>query len=191
MRRDAGRVGLDQADDRVGVVDGSEWIRNQAKRRGLPLSDLGLDFYHPAENVHKARRAVYGEEDPKGEKTPGHDWAGGLLHAAKREGYEKRRDEIQGWKAGLRGAGHVQAAGQLPCYVTDRRETIQYPKFQGMGRQIGSGPTESTCKATTQRIKGCGRRWDGENAEGVMALEALEQSGGWDAYWEAQLSLAT
>src|SRR5207249_43381 len=26
MRRDAGRVGLDKADDKVGVVDGSEWI---------------------------------------------------------------------------------------------------------------------------------------------------------------------
>ncbi len=67
---------------------------------------------------------------------------------------------------------------------------IQYPKFQEMGRQIGSGPTESMCKATTQRIKGRGRRWDGDNAESVMALEALEQSGAWQDYWEAQLCLA-
>lgn len=59
-----------------------------------------------------------------------------------------------------------------------------------MGRQIGSGPTESMCKATTQRIKGRGKRWDGDNAESIMSLEALEQSGGWNAYWEAQLGLA-
>ena len=63
------------------------------------------------------------------------------------------------------------------------------PKFQEMGRQIGSGPTESMCKATTQRIKGRGVRWDGDNAESIMSLEALEQSGGWKAYWEAQLFL--
>jgi hypothetical protein len=43
------------------------------------------------------------------------------------------------------------------------------------------------CKATTQRIKGGGKRWDGDNAESIMSLEALEQSGGWKAYWDAQL----
>jgi hypothetical protein len=77
----------------------------------------------------------------------------------------------------------------LNC-VTGRREMIQYPKFQEMGRQIGSGPTESMCKATTQRIKGVGMRWDADNAEHVMALEALDQSGAWNAYWKGLLSLA-
>jgi hypothetical protein len=187
MRRDAGRVGLDKADDKVGVVDGSEWIKNQLKRHSIPLDDLGLDFYHLAENMHKARRVVYGEEDPKDEKAPGNAWVGRLLHTAKHEGYEKLRDEIQEWKAGLRGAGPAKAGELLLNYVTDRREMIQYPKFLELGRQIGSGPTESMCKATTQRIKGRGMRWDGDNAESIMALEALEQGGGWKDYWQAQL----
>src|SRR5207245_7077831 len=52
MRRDAGRVGLDKADDKVGVVDGSEWIKNQVGRQSIPLDDRGLDFYHLGENVH-------------------------------------------------------------------------------------------------------------------------------------------
>jgi hypothetical protein len=189
MRRDAGRVGLDKADDRVGVVDGSEWIKNQVQRHSIPLDALGLDFYHLSENLHKARRAVYGEEDPKDEKAPGIAWVGRLLHAAKHEGYGKLRDEVQAWKAGLRGAGAVKAAEQLLNYVTDRREMIRYPEFLEQGRQIGSGPTESMCKATTQRIKGRGMRWDGDNAESIMALEALEQSGDWQGYWEAQLFL--
>jgi hypothetical protein len=189
MRRDAGRVGLDKADDKVGLADGSPWIKNQVQRHSIPLDDLGLDFYHLAENLHKARRAVYGEEDPKDESAPGNAWVGRLLHTAKHEGYEKFRDEIQAWKAGLCGAGRAQAGELLLNYVTDRREMIQYPKFLEMGRQIGSGPTESMCKATTQRLKGPGMRWDGDNAESIMALEALEQSGGWKDYWEAQLFL--
>lgn len=189
MRRDAGRVRLDHADDKVGVVDGSEWIKNQIERQSLPLDDVGLDFYHLAENLHKARRAVYGEEDPKDEQAPGHAWVGQVLHTAKHEGYEKLRDQLQEWKNGLQGAGQRQAAEQVLNYVTDRREMIQYPKFQELGRQIGSGPTESMCKATTQRIKGRGMRWDGDNAESIMALEALEQSGAWQRYWEAQLCL--
>jgi hypothetical protein len=189
MRRDAGRVGLDRADDKVGVVDGSEWIKNQIERQSLPLDDLGLDFYHLAENLHQARRAVYGEEDPKDETAPGNAWVGQVLHTAKHEGYEAFRTQLQEWQNGLRGVGRRQAAEQVLNYVTDRREMIQYPKFQELGRQIGSGPTESMCKATTQRIKGRGMRWDGDNAESIMALEALEQSGAWQGYWEAQLGL--
>jgi hypothetical protein len=64
---------------------------------------------------------------------------------------------------------------------------IRYPKFQELGRQIGRGATESLCKATRQRIKGRGMRWDGDNAESIMALEP---SGAWQDYWEAQLYLA-
>ncbi len=41
MRRDAGRIRLDQADDKVGVVDGSDRIKNQIQRQSLPLDDLG------------------------------------------------------------------------------------------------------------------------------------------------------
>jgi hypothetical protein len=190
MRRDAGRVGLDEADDRVGVVDGSEWIRNQIEKQSLPLDDLGLDFYHLSENVHKARRAVHGDEDPKDEKAAGNVWAGRVLHTAKHEGYEKLRDQLQEWKGGLRGVCQKKAGELLLNYVTDRREMIRYPKFRELGRSIGSGPTESMCKATTQRIKGRGRRWDGENAESIMSLEALEQSGAWDAYWESLLANA-
>ena len=67
---------------------------------------------------------------------------------------------------------------------------IKYPEFLEQGRQIGSGPTESMCKAVKQRVKGRGMRWDGDNAESIMALEALEQSGAWQAYWNAQLSLS-
>ncbi len=156
MRRDAGRVGLDRADDKVGVVDGSDWIKNQIQRQSLPLDDVGLDFYHVAENLHKARRAVYGEEDPTDEQAAGNAWVGQVLHTAKHEGYEKLREQLQQCKSGLRGATRRQAAEQVLNYVTDRREMIQYPKFLEMGRQIGSGPTESMCKATTQRIKGRG-----------------------------------
>jgi hypothetical protein len=190
MRRDAGRVGLDKADDKVGVVDGSEWIRNQTKRQSLPLDDLGLDFYHLGENVHKARRAVFGEEDPKDEKAPGNAWAGKALHTAKHEGYQALSEQLQGWKKDLRGAAKRKAADQLINYVQERQEMILYPKFLELGRQIGSGPTESMCKATTLRIKGVGMRWDTVNAESLMAIEALDQSGCWQAYWDSLLAQA-
>jgi hypothetical protein len=38
-------------------------------------------------------------------------------------------------------------------------------------------------RATTERIKGVGMRWDADNAEALMALEALDQIGEWATYW--------
>jgi hypothetical protein len=189
MRRDAGRVGLGQADDKIAVVDGADWIRNQIAAQSLPLDGVLLDFYHLAENVHKARRAVYGEADPQDESNAGNVWAAGLLHVAKHAGYDALDEALCGWVKGLRG-GKRKAGLALLNYVTEREEMVLYPEFSAAGRQIGSGPTEAMCKATTQRIKGVGKRWDGDNAEGLMALEALEQSGGWRAYWRSLLTLA-
>ena len=69
-------------------------------------------------------------------------------------------------------------------------DPTKYPEFLEKGRHIGSGPTESMCRATTERLKGAGRRWDADNAEALMAIEALEQSGGWQAYWDSLLAPA-
>lgn len=93
------------------------------------------------------------------------------------------RDYLVAWKAELRGTKKRQAAEALLGYVTERRDMVAYPEYLAAGRQIGSGPTESMGKATTRRRKGVGMRWDGDNAEAVMALEALDQSGEWQAYW--------
>ena len=84
-------------------------------------------------------------------------------------------------------AASEQAADRLLNYVSERREMIKYPEFLAKGWQIGSGPTEATCKTLTARLKGSGMRWDADNAEAIMALEALTQSGQWDFYWKSQL----
>src|SRR5206468_1731559 len=68
-------------------------------------------------------------------------------------------------------------------HVTDRRDMICYPQFLSQNWQIGSGPTESQCKQVPRRVKGRGKRWDADNAEAVMALEAMRQSNLDDAYW--------
>jgi hypothetical protein len=181
MRREAARIRFDQADEKVGNVDGSPWIRNQVEQQSLPLDDLGLDFYHLSENVHKARREIYGEED-----VTGKEWAGELLHTFKHEGYEAAWEKLLAWRQGRR-RGHRQVADKLLNYVSERRDMIKYPAFQEKGWQIGSGPTEATCKTLTARLKGSGMRWDGDNAQALMGLEALYQSGQWHAYWRSEL----
>jgi hypothetical protein len=184
IRREAGRIRYDLADEKVGNVDGSPWIRNQLQRQSLPLDALGLDFYHLSENVHKARREIYGEDNEVG--TP---WAGAMLHHFKHDGYDATWQALLEWRVGLR-CSQRSAADRLLNYVSERCEMIRYPEFQTQGWQIGSGPTEATCKTLTARLKGSGMRWDADNAEALMALEALTQSGQWDVYWRSQLRQA-
>jgi hypothetical protein len=181
MRREAARIRLDQADEKVGNVDGSPWIRNQVEQQSLPLDALGLDFYHLSENMHKARRAIYGEDNEAGQA-----WAGAVMHTFKHEGYDAAWQQLLDWRSGVR-RSQRPTADQLLNYVSDRREMIRYPEFQSKDWQIGSGPTEATCKTLTARLKGSGMRWDADNAEAIMGLEALSQSGQWNLYWQSQL----
>jgi hypothetical protein len=185
MRRQAGRIRLDEADEKVGNVDGSAWIRNQVQQQSLPLDALGLDFYHWGENVHKARRDIYGDEDASGQQ-----WAGQVLHTFKHDGYALAWEQLLQWRQGLPRRKRP-AADKLLHYVSERRDMIAYPAFQVKDWQIGSGPTEATCKTLTARLKGSGMRWDSDNAEALMALEALYQSGLWEQYWQSDLQLKT
>lgn len=179
MRRDGGRCGFFDAGQRLAVIDGGPWIANQIRRQSMPVTAVCLDFFHLAENVHRARRSCFGDADPAGLA-----WAAGLLHVARHDGYDPLRDALAAWRATLRAPAKRRAAGLLLDYVSDRRAMIAYPAFVKAGWQIGSGPTESQCKQVPRRVKGRGKRWDGANAEAVMALEAVRQSGLSAAYWK-------
>jgi hypothetical protein len=183
MRRDAGRIGFGSADCRVGNFDGAAWIPGQIEKRRLPMTAIGLDFYHLSENVHKARRAVFGEENEAGKQ-----WVGELLHTVKHEGYRPFWENLVEWRSRLRNAAKRKAADQLLHYVAERQKMIRYPEFRDHGWQIGSGPMESQCRVVPDRVKGPGKRWDADNAEAVMALEALHQSRLWSGFWQAALN---
>src|SRR5207244_3914862 len=81
--------------------------------------------------------------------------------------------------AGLRGAAKRAVADRLLSYAAERREMMPYEACEARGWDVGTGPMESMCGVTTDRVKGRGRRWDIANAEAMMALEALHQSNLW------------
>jgi hypothetical protein len=183
MERDAERLGFGDADESIANIDGGPWIINQIHKRHLPVTATGLDFYHLGANVHKARRIAFGEPEKPGDANdPGIQWAGKILHTAKHEGYQPLLEGLVDWRKTLRGKKR-QEADRLINYVSDRREMILYPEFIEKDWQIGSGPTESECRLVPDRVKGIGMRWDPDNSEAMMALEALEESGQRAEFW--------
>ena len=178
LRREADRLRFREAKERVGLVDGATWIREQAELHLAELDALGLDFYHLSENVHRARRKVFGQEAPEGTA-----WADELMHVFKHEGYAAAWEKIIQWRASLKGKRKREPADRLVNFVSMRKEMIRYPWFRERGWQIGSGPTESQCKLCTKRLKGYGRRWDRPNATAVAALDTLDRNGQWQQVW--------
>jgi len=176
MARDAKAVHLQEADERIANVDGAPWIRSQLELHGT-VEHIGLDFYHLSEYVHAARRDTFGEDD-----ADGSDWADEMMHKLKHEGYSAAWQMAINLRQSASGSG-LATVDRLLGYMSERREMIRYPEFIARGWQIGSGPIEAQCKTTTSRVKGSGKRWDGPNAEAVMALSCLENSRLWQNYW--------
>jgi hypothetical protein len=186
LRREADRLRFGEASERVGLVDGAVWIREQMNLHFAELSALGLDFYHLSENVHRARRKVFGEESPEGTV-----WANDLMHVFKHEGYTTAWQKLVEWRAPLKGKAKREAADRLMNFVSQRKEMIRYPTFRERGWQIGSGPTESQCKLCTKRLKGYGRRWDRPHATAIAALDTLDRNGQWQQFWPNACAAAT
>jgi len=178
LRREADRLRFAEAEQHVAVVDGAIWIREQMELHLAELDGLGLDFYHLSENVHRARRKIFGEESAEGRA-----WADTLMHVFKHEGYAAAWERLVQWRASLARSRRRKPADRLMNYVSLREPMIRYPAFRARGWQIGSGPTESQCKLCTKRLKGHGRRWDRPNASAVAALDTLDRSGQWHMFW--------
>lgn len=186
LRREADRLRLAEADERIANVDGAKWIREEFEYHLAELEALGLDFYHLSENVHRARRKVFGEASAEGLA-----WTEALLHTFKHEGYEAAWQRLVEWRAQLgRSAIKRRAADRLLKYVAERQTMIRYPEFRAAGWQIGSGPTEAQCKLTVGRLKGRSRRWDRPNAAAIAAIDCLERSGQWQKYWQTPIATA-
>jgi len=178
VRRLAAAARLREAQEKVAVVDGAPWIEAQLRRNAPYLDAVTLDFYHLSQHVHQTRAEVFGEED-----AAGRAWAGGLLHAVKHGGYAPLWDALVELRARTRSPARRRAVDVLMHYAAARREMIGYERHEARGWDIGSGPMESMCKATTRRLKGRGMRWDADNAEAIMALECLVQGQEWDHWW--------
>ena len=173
LGRETARVHLRAATERLGLVDGAVCLRNHLEV--LPLERVLLDFFHLSEHVNDASR-----------KTLGEKWVHDVLHTLRHEGYEPFFQKLVDWRSGLRGSKRKEA-DRLLNYVAERQAMMDYAECEKRGWDVGMGPMESMCGVTTDRIKGRGRRWDLDNAEAVMALEAMCQSHLWDRYWDKAL----
>lgn len=180
MRREASRLRLDEAKSKYAVTDGAVWIARQYRKQLPMLDEHILDYYHLRTHVHEVSHVLYGEATPRAVS-----WQDDMMSAVWEQGSLVMLDRLEPYVRRHRGEKR-QALASLKEYIVRRVAMTDYPTFRAAGYDCGSGPTESQCGTLTDRLKGAGRHWDGDNAESMMALAALHHSNLWRAYWKSQ-----
>jgi hypothetical protein len=176
----AKQIALERADQTICLFDGAVWIHQQVCLALLCLQVILLDFFHLAEHVHATARCCLGE----GETARA--WAHDRLVEAKRSDVTGMLAAIDLIEKRIRSPVKKQSLRRLRNYIDDRREMLDYGRALAEGWDIGSGPTEATCKTLTLRLKRPGMKWDHDNAARMMNLVALRESGQWDTYWQRE-----
>lgn len=160
----------------VVLGDGAEWITNLVDE-DLPGATYLLDWYHVAEYIAEAGRALY-ENDVGRQRWCAHQR--NLL----------REGRIGGMLIGLvnQRAGHAAGSAQhealttLHRYLSRRQEQLWYAKATRQGVYVGSGVVESANNyVLQQRMKRAGIRWRARGANAMAALRcAYRTTGGVD-----------
>jgi len=185
LRRQAGRLRIGDADEKLSVTDGADWIAKQLECK-LPMLDSRiLDFYHLSEHIWLAANICFGQGSEQAGK-----FASDILHVAKHDGPTALLTRLMDEHKKYRSGGKRRSLKELIQYIARRFGMCEYPKFIEKGWQIGSGPTEAMCKVLTYRLKGAGMRWDKYGADAIMALIALRQSNTWTSYWNLRKQAA-
>jgi hypothetical protein len=176
----ARQIGFERADQTICLFDGAVWIYRQVCLALLCLQVILLDFYHLAEHVHATARCCLGETEAA------RSWAFDLLAQAKHSDVAGMLATITLLEKKFRSPTKKQSLRRLRNYINERKEMLGYAQALAEKRDIGSGPTEATCKTLTLRLKRPGMKWDRDHAAAMMNLVALRESGQWDSYWDHQ-----
>jgi hypothetical protein len=173
----------------VVLCDGKETIWTAAAARTELVGAIWiLDFFHAAENLMKAAKAIYGDT------------------AEARRWHEKQREKLN---LDQHGVEHVvrsmsryrrllpgdrnerKVLGNAIRYFRNHRERMRYAQFIALGLPIGSGPVESAAKNLVQaRLKRSGMRWSHDGGQHVLDLRAYLKSDRWEPMWSTLMRAA-
>jgi hypothetical protein len=188
MRRQADRVGMEQAEVWIALTDGGNGLEEfMQKNFNRPDLVLILDFYHAASYLEKLAKALH-PKDEKAASSQAEQWCS-LLKA---EGGALMLAVLRQWDWPARRSQTL--AEQLEAVLTyfeNNVHRMEYPEYLAQGWHIGSGVVESACKTVVgQRLKGAGMRWGTGGAHAMCHVRALYRSekGQWQAFWDHQFS---
>jgi hypothetical protein len=185
LRRQAGQVGMNYAEQWIGLSDGGNGLENFLKTNfpgpvGSPPLELILDFWHAADSLLKLAKTIHpmDEEQRQGLMTL---WC----HTMKHQGGSGIVAMLEQYTLPGKSTVRLQYEETLG-YFQNNVHRMDYPRYLANGWCIGSGAMESACKTVVgQRLKLSGMRWGEKGTDEMCQLRALYRSEAkqWALFW--------
>ncbi|MFT4843683.1 MAG: hypothetical protein ACI8UD_001433 [Planctomycetota bacterium] len=165
------------------ICDGKDTIWNAAAAHPEFQDAVWiLDFYHAAENLMKAAKAIFGDDEVGAAR-----WHKKIRGRLLREpnGADSAIRSMRRYRKSLRkGSKACKVVHNAIKYFCYHRDRMCYFDFVSMGLPIGSGPVESAAKNIVQaRLKRSGMRWSRSGGQHVLNLRTYLKSNRWDVMW--------
>jgi hypothetical protein len=186
LRRQAGQVGMNHAQQWLGLCDGGNGLENFLRtnfpgplKHGTELV-LILDFWHAADSLLKLAKTIHptDEEQRQALMTA---WC----HTMKHEGGSRIVADLEQFPLPDKPTVRAQYEETLG-YLKNNVHRMDYPRYLANGWSIGSGAMESACKTVVgQRLKLSGMRWGEQGTDEMCHLRALYRSEPkqWELFW--------
>lgn len=156
--------------------DGAEWIPLQSQEVFGKQATFLCDFFHVSEYL--------GDAAPSCRPAQPHQWR-------RTQQQRLRRGEVQKVIGAL--AEHLEPVGtseeESPVrnghrYVSNRKDSLDYPRALALGLPIGSGMIESGHRHVLQaRLKKAGATWLHDHADQIAHLRVLRANRQWQSLW--------
>lgn len=155
----------------VFISDGATWIRNMITEL-FPEAIQILDKFHLIENIYEYGKYVLNEDMKKVERFK--DKIIGYCYSRE---YNMIKKELKKYKD----IQLPKTVCNLPVYLENNKDKIDYSTYERNGWFVGSGAIESSNKTVVQlRLKQAGMRWSVDGANSLIALRCMVESNNWD-----------
>jgi len=172
------RAGYGKVKNVVVIADGAAWIRNMCMEI-FPDAVQILDLYHLKENIYDYAKYLYGED--KAKYTV---WAEIII-----DKIEKQNDIDGALSLIPRKEKMPVGIVNLPVYIENNRDKMNYKLYKEKNFFVGSGAIESANKIIVQqRLKQAGMRWSVQGAQAMLSLRAKVESRLWNHVVQAVLA---
>ena len=154
----------------VFISDGATWLRNMISEL-FPEAIQILDKFHLIENIYDYGKFIFNEEMKKVENFK--DKIIGYCYSREYKLIEKELKKYKDIKI-------PSTVCNLPIYLKNNKDKIDYSTYEHNGWFVGSGAIESSNKIIVQqRLKQAGMRWSINGANYLIALKCYRESDHW------------
>ena len=175
---EAWKRGWSQADKKVVIGDGAEWIWNIADQH-FPGAVQIVDLFHARQHLWDIARALHPLDQPAQRR-----WI--LRHQPKLDSgqIEKLTAYLDSLVAGATPV-QQEVLRVETAYFEKNKDRMRYPDFRAQGLFIGSGVIEAGCKTLIgTRLKKSGMFWSVEGANSIIALRCCQMNNRFEDYWD-------